>query len=678
MAKRTPSSLCNVAMVGHGGAGKTTFVDHLLHAVGFAQRAGDVDAGSSLSDYDPEEKERQFSIHSTLFHFEAEGRHFNLIDCPGYLDLIGPAMGALPVVETALITVNARDGVLLNTRRMWGVAEGLGLARVILITNLDGENIEFEALLSEIQDSLGKQCRAAFLPVGLGHACTGVVNLLTAKEAPDGVVGDFEGSREGLMESIIESDDALMERYLEGEQIGRDELLATVRKAVAAGTLVPVMCCAAKADLGVREAASFLAACAPSPHEGPVRTAMSDDEEVELRPEPDAPFCARLFKAVTDVHVGKVAYFRVYSGSLGGDLSVRVARTGKRERLGHVYLMKGHQQEEVAEAVPGDILCVTKMAELQLNDTLSAPGVHLEMAPMEFPEPMMSLAVEAASRDDDQKVAAGLLSLAEGDPTLRVGRDEQSHELVITGMSTLHLEVMLGKLKRRTGISVQTHEPSVPYRETISTKAEAKYRHKKQTGGRGQYGEVYLRVEPNERGAGFEFLDEVVGGAIPRQFIPAVEKGIREVIAGGVLAGYPVVDVKAAVFDGSHHSVDSSEAAFKIAGARAFREAFMAARAVLLEPIARMEVTIPARFMGDVSGNLSSHRARIQGMEQVRGMQVLKAEIPMAEVARYGTELKSITSGEGSFTLELSHYEPVPAHVQQEIVSRRQTANKED
>ncbi|KPK65709.1 MAG: hypothetical protein AMK73_02230 [Planctomycetes bacterium SM23_32] len=679
MAKRSPAALCNVAVVGHGSVGKTTFVDHLLHAVGFATRAGDVDAGTSLSDYDPEERERKFSIQSAVFNFEAHGRVFNLIDTPGYLDFVGAAVAALPVVETALIALSARDGIQLNTRRMWQAAADEGLARMLLITRLDGENIQLEKLVGEIRNEFGPQCCPAFLPIGLGHECKGVVNLLAAEAAPEGVTGDFESARTAALESVIESDDALMERYLEGEQIGEAEVMATLGRAVASGTLVPVLCCAAKANVGVKETLQFLADCAPSPAGGAVRKATdADGGEVTLEADPAGPFCARVFKATTDVHLGKVAFFRVYSGSLGEDLSVQLARTGKSERLGHVYLLKGQESEEVGEAAPGDILCVTKIEELVPDDVFCETGRVLGLRPTNYPDPMMSLAVTTHSRDDDQKVSAGLQALAEGDPTFSIHRDQQSGELVITGMSSLHLDVMLSKLKRRYDIGVETHEPSTPYRETVTRVATGQYRHKKQTGGRGQYGEVYLRLEPNERGAGFEFLDEVVGGVIPRQFIPAVEKGVREAMDRGLLAGYPIVDLKAAVYDGSHHSVDSSEAAFKIAARRAFQVAFEQARPVLLEPIARIEVTMPAEFMGDVTGNLTGHRGRILGMDQVGTMQVIRAEIPMAEVTRYSTELKSMTGGEGTFTLEISHYEAVPAHIQQDIIARAQKAKEED
>ena len=677
MAQRSPSTICNVAMVGHGGVGKTTFVDHVLHAVGLAKRAGDVDAGSSLSDYDPEEKERGFSIQSTIFNFEAHGRAFNLIDTPGYLDFMGAAIGALPVVETAVVAVSAREGVQLNTRRMWDAAGEHGVARVILITRVDGENVNFENLLSELQEAFGTQCQPVFLPLGVGEDCSGVVNLLETEEAPDGVAGDFESSRQGVRESVIESDDGLMERYLEGEQIGRDELLGALGNAVQDGSLVPVLCCAAKADVGVRESVEFLASCAPSPAEGVERIALDEEgEEVTVEPDPEGPFCARVFKTATDVHVGQVAYMRIYGGSLAESPTVTLARTDRSVRLGHFYLVQGQEQQEVQSAVAGDIISVTKVEELQLGDTLYGER-RLELPPVESPTPMMSVAVEPESRDDEEKISTGLQDLAAGDPTLSINRDKQSHELVVTGMGNLHLDVMLDKLKRRYDISVSTKPPSIPYRETITRRAEGHYRHKKQTGGRGQYGEVYLYAEPNERGEGFEFVDEVTGGRIPRQFIPAVEKGIRGVLEEGPLAGYPVVDLKAAAYDGSHHSVDSSEAAFKIAGARALRDAFEKARPVLLEPIAIMEVAVPEEFMGDVTGNLTGHRARIQGMDQQGQMQIIRAHIPMAEVRRYSTELKSMTGGEGTFTLEFSHYEPVPAQIQQEIIERRRQQDQD-
>jgi len=678
MAKRAPSSICNVAVVGHGGAGKTTFVDHALQAAGVTKRAGDVDAGTSLSDYDPDEKERKFSINSTIFQFDAHNRAFNLIDTPGYLDFAGAAIGALPVVETALVTISAHDGVQLNTRRMWDAAGENGLARLILISRLDSDNVNFDGLVGEIQDVFGSACQLVFLPIGLGADCKGVINLLETEEAPDGVTGDFDAAREKLLESIIECDDSLMERYLEGEEVSTPELLDTLGPAIAEGTLVPILCCAAKKGVGVKEVLRFIASCAPSPAEGVTRTAIDEEgAEVELPADPDGPFCARVFKTATDVHVGQLTYFRIYNGSLAGDLNVQLARASRSVRLGHIYQVQGQEQEEIEQGVSGDILCVAKMEELKLGDTLCSTARKLTLPDVEFPKPMMSLAVEPQSREDEEKISSGVQDLAAGDPTFKMERDPQSSELVITGMSNLHLDVMLDKLKRRYDISVSTRPPSVPYRETITRKAESRYRHKKQTGGRGQYGEVYLRLEPAERGEGFEFLDEVTGGVIPRQFIPAVEKGIHQMLERGLLAGYPVVDLKAAAYDGSHHSVDSSEAAFKIAGARAFQAAFEQAHPVLLEPIGRIEVTIPVEYMGDVTSNLTGHRGRIQGMDQQGRMQVIQATIPMAEVARYSTELKSMTGGEGTFTLEFSHYQVVPPHIQEEIIARKQREKQE-
>jgi len=645
MAERTPSEIRNIAVVGHGEAGKTTLVDHLLYAAGAVNRAGDVDAGTSWSDYDPEEKHRHFSIDSTIFNFKWDGKTFNLIDTPGYLEFVGPALAVMPVVESVLLTVSATDGVLLGTRNMWEAAGKKNLTRAIVITHLDSENVRLEACLAEIQENFGRNCTPLLLPIGQGHDISGVVDLLDTEEAPEGVTGDFNAFRETLIESIIECDDSVMERYLEGEEIGKEQLRETFRKAMTAGQIVPVLCCAPKKGIGLKEILRFIADCMPSPLDGPPRKATDQNgEQVELRADPNGPFCAQVFKSVMDVHVGKLAFFRVFSGSLGSDATVQLARTGKTERLGHLYCVFGQEQKEVSEAVPGDILCVSKVEELQISDTLCDQRVKLVMEPIELPKPMMSLAVAPRSRDDEEKISAGLQKLAEGDPTFNIERDRRSSEIIITGMSNLHLEVMLGKLKRRYDIDVDTHEPSVPYLETITRKAEAKYRHKKQTGGHGQYGEVYLRIEPLET---------------------------------GLLAGCPIVDLKATLYYGSYHSVDSSEAAFKIAASKCFQLAFEEARPVLLEPIARMEVTIPPRYVGDVTANLTGHRGRIQSMDQVGQMQVIVAEIPVAEIQRYSAELKSMTGGEGSFTLEPSHYEVVPAHLQQQIIAARQAKEKE-
>lgn len=678
MKGRMPADIRNVAIVGHGGAGKTTLIDNLLYAAGAVNRAGSVDDGTSLSDYDPEEKDRQFSVDTTIFHFQWKDRAFNLIDTPGYLEFAGAASAAIPVVETALIAINASDGIQLNTRQMWQRAERAGVSRAVVITHLDNENLRYRELLDDIQDNFGRQCVPFFLPVGLGQDCSGVVDLLKASEPPEGVVGDFESLKEELTEGIIECDDELMEQYLEGEEVGADRIRSTFRRAMMSGDIVPILCCAPLKGIGLKELLDFTAECLPSPEDAlPAKATDENDEEVELSADPEGPFCARVFKTTMDVHVGKLAYFRIYSGSLGEDPTVRLPRTGKDVRLGHLYTVFGRKQQEVQSGTAGDILCVSKVEELELNDTLCGPDRTLVLEPMEFPRPMMSLAVEPHSRDDEEKISTGLQKIAEGDPSFEIRRDQRSAELVITGMSNLHLEVNLSRLKRRYDVDADTREPTIPYQETITKGAQGHYRHKKQTGGRGQYGEVYLRIDPLERGEGLEFVDEIKGGVIPTQYVPAVEKGIRQLMESGPLANSPIVDVRVTVYDGSYHSVDSSEAAFKIAGSRAFREAFENAKPVLLEPIVQMEVSVPSEYMGDVTANLTGHRGRIQGMDHGEHMQVIRAEIPMAEVSRYSTELKSITGGEGTFALEFSHYEQVPQHLQQQIIARRR-AEQED
>lgn len=677
MSERSSSKIRNVAVVGHGQSGKTTFVDHLLYAAGAVNRAGSVEQGTSLSDSDPDERERKFSVDSAIFNFQWDTVTFNVIDTPGYLDFTGAALSALPAVEMALMVVSAAEGIQLNTRRLWEAAQEEGVAKAILITKIDSENVRFGEVLNEVQEELSRHCVPVLLPLGTGQQCSGVVDLLEADSAPEGVVGDFDSLKQQLNESIVECDEDLMARYLEGQEISRDQMLETFQGAVMRGEIVPVLCCSAKKDVGVKEALRFLAQVTPSPLDGVRRKATANEEEIELAPDAEGPFCAVVFKSSRDLHVGKLAFFRVYSGRLDGDKPVMNTRTGGTERFAHIYCVFGAEQREVDEAVPGDIICVTRVEEIQFSDTLCAPGSGLRVKPLERPKPMMSLAVEPRSRDDEEKISSGLQRLAESDPTFTIDRDPQSKEMVITGMGGLHLEVMLSKLKRRYDVSVETREPSTPYKETIIKTAAGHHKHKKQTGGHGQYGEVYVRMEPNERGAGFEFMNEITGGRIPSQYVPAVEKGIREVLDKGLLAGYPIVDVKVAVYDGTYHSVDSSEQAFKIAASRAFQDAFDKCKPILLEPIVKVQVTIPPRFMGDVSGNISGHRGRILGMEQLGHMQVVEAELPAAEVTRYSTELKSMTGGEGSFTLEFSHYEPVPAQTQQQIVARKQKKTEE-
>jgi elongation factor G len=477
----------------------------------------------------------------------------------------------------------------------------------------------------------------------------------------------------------VEADEGLMERYLEGEKIGDAELAPVVTRAIQQGSLVPVFATSAAREIGVAEMLDVIAAFFPSPVEaGPAKaTKPGTDEQVERAPTVEAPFGAQVFKVMSDPFVGKMTFFRVYSGRLASDEPLYLPRTGKRERSGGLFAVLGKEQQSVPAAVAGQIVCITKVDTPQVSDTICAENDAVVFAPIKFPTPMVSLAIQPQSRNDETRLSTGLSKLTDEDATFVTRRDPQTRELVVTGMSTLHLDVMLARLRSRFDVNVNTREPKIPYLETITATSEAKYRHKKQTGGRGQYGEVYLRLEPNQRGAGFEFLDEIVGAAIPNQFIPAVEKGVRETMELGVLAGYPVVDLKCAVFDGSYHTVDSSEQAFKTAAHNAFREAFAEARPCLLEPIVNIEITVPSKFMGDVTSDINGRRGRVQDVQQIGDLQVIKAQCPMADLLRYSTELRSMTGGEGSFTMEFSHYDLVPHSKVEQIVAAAQKAKEE-
>ncbi|MEF8788175.1 MAG: elongation factor G, partial [Planctomycetota bacterium] len=542
MSDRQTADIRNVAIAGHGGAGKTTLVDHLLAEAGAVQEPGDVEEGDSLSDSSPEEKERGFSIDNSMFHFDWDDHTFNIIDTPGYIEFEGTAVSALPAVETALIAVDAKEGIQINTRQMWERAGELGKARALVITHIDGDNVRYQELLDEIQDVFGRQCAPLFLPVGLGEEVSGVVDLLSADEAPDGVVGDFSGLHEELVESVIESDDELMERYLEGEEIEDERLRDAFREAVAAGEVAPILCCCAPQQVGLEELLQFMGDCLPSPLDVPAPVAQDEEgNEVEVEQDADSPLCAWVFKSVTDVHVGKLGFFRVFGGTVKRGQDVQIARTGDTARMGHIYHVFGEEQEEAETGTPGDILCMSKVEEVELNDTLCEPEQRLSLPAPEAPNPMVSLAVVPESREDEEKVGEGLQELVARDPGLNLRRDERSSELVLSGLSNLHLEVTLSRLKRQYGVEVSTRPPTIPYQETITDRAKGHHRHKKQTGGRGQYGEVYLVVEPLERGEGFEFLDETKGGVIPRQFLPSVEKGIKEAMEDGLMADFPVV-----------------------------------------------------------------------------------------------------------------------------------------
>jgi elongation factor G len=680
MADYKVADLRNFAIAGHGGTGKTTLTEQILFKTKAMSRLGKPREGTSNSDYDDEEKQRQVSIYSAFLHARHKGKELQLVDTPGYDDFVGEVVEAFAAVETAFIAVSAEAGIQVNTRRLWKRATEAGLARALVLTKMDAEMAKYEEVLSALQASFGSACLPVTLPVGSGPKFTGVVPVLNPPpNVPAEAKEQVDAAGQALRDAIVESDDALMERYLGGEEISADELTAAASRAVAKGTLVPVFCCAADKDLGVSEILDGIVSLFPSPIEGLQRKGKKpgSDDEAERPASAEAPFSAQVVKALYDPYVGKLAYFRVFSGTLKCEDGLYNAREGKREKLYHIYRVQGKEQEEIESAGPGDIVAVAKIESLEVSDTVCAESDPAVFPPLKFPEPMVSRAAEPKSRLDEQRMSTALARIVSQDRTFKAGRDEQTGELIITGLSDLHLDVVTSKLRKKPfEVEMTLKEPRIPYKETLAGKAQGHYRHKKQTGGRGQFAEVYLRVEPLPRGTEFEFVDDIYGGSIPSQFVPAVEKGVRETLVTGVIAGYPIVDVRASVYDGKHHEVDSSEAAFKIASARAFSDAFRNAKPILLEPIVNVEITIPSKYMGDITGDLSGRRGRIQGMDSAGDQQVIKATVPLSAISNYSTQLRSITGGEGSYTLEFSHYEPVPSTLQETIVAKAAKARK--
>jgi len=667
-----------IVLLGHGASGKTSLVESLLYKAGATTRLGSVEDGTSVADYDADAKEKKHTIDSSILHCNWKGREINIIDTPGYVDFIRDTITSLVAAETALITISAADGIQVNTGKLWDMACQKGIGKIIVVTKIDGENIDYQALLDSIKNTLGSTCVPLVLPIGTGHDFQGVVNVFELPNPlPNEVVGDAHSAHDALIEAIVSADDALMEKYLDGKEIDKATLQSCFVKAIAGGNVVPILCCSNKKALGIEEVLDTIAHFSPSPLEGLKRKAidMQKNQEVTLEAANNFPFSAHVFKSVIDPFVGKSTYFRVVSGMLDSDLSFYNATSKKVNKVGHIYRVFGKEQQPVSRAIPGDIIAVSKVEDIHISDTICDSKHPVKFPEITFPTPMSSLAVIPKSKGAEKKISECLHKLTEEDKTFRVSHDTLTNEMVITGMSYLHLQVIISRLKRRFGIEVESHTPKIPYKETITAKSQAQYKHKKQSGGHGQYGEVHIKIEPLPRGAGFEFVDEIVGGSIPRQYIPAVEKGIHEVLGKGILIGHPIVDLRVRLHYGSYHDVDSSEASFKIAAAHAFQDAFNHAKPVLLEPIVNIEVMIPTKFMGEITGNLSSHRGHIKGMDTLGDLQAVRAAIPMSSIANYETELKSMTGGQGSFTMEFSHYDVVPAHLMQSIIAHAHTAH---
>jgi elongation factor G len=685
MPAYTTADIRNVLLAGHHACGKTTLADAMLFEAGVVARKGSAADGTSVSDFEKEEREHRHSIYSALLHLDHAGKRVNLIDVPGTPDLLGPAIACLPAVETVAVVVNAQGGIEVATRRMMEAARDRNLPRAVIVNKCDMPEVDLPGLVTRIRETFGSECLPVNLPADGGKR---VVDCLLSKDGTSDL-GAVAEHHSRILDQIVEVDETLMERYLGGEEPNFDALHDPFEKAMDQQHLVPILFTDAKTGMGVKELLDFISRWFPSPLEGnprPFLTGSGPDDRQDERPfaysnDPAKPLLAHVFKVTTDPFIGKLAVFRVHQGRVTGQSQVFIGHNKKAIKLGHIFHLQGKDHAEVNEIVAGDIGAVAKIEDIHTGDVLhddhALDSVHLK--PLTYPTPLYGLAITPKNRGDEQKISQQLHKLAEEDPTFKWGTDRQTHEMVIHGLGELHLRMALERLKNR-GIQVDTKPPKIAYKETISVKAEGHYRHKKQTGGAGQFGEVYLRVEPlngespnskKNGGPGFEFVDEIFGGSIPGQYLPAIEKGIRELLETGVIAGYPVQDVRVAVYDGKHHPVDSKEVAFKTAGKYAFKDAFLKARPSLLEPIVHLEVTVPEGQMGTVTGDLAGKRGRIQGTDALPGgMAVVKAQAPLAEVMQYQSQLKSVTGGQGSFVMEFSHYEPVPPQVQQQVVSQ--------
>ena len=678
----------NVALAGHPGAGKTMLFEALLHAGGAIQAAGSIERGSTVSDFDPMEKSRGHSLDAAIASIDhaAAGRqlvHVNLVDTPGYPDFRGPALSALAAVETLLVVVDADHGVEYGTRRMMEHAKARRLCRAVVVNKIDHEGADAARVLAELRDTFGPECLPLNLPADGGTKVVDCFGSATG-ESDLGPVADWH---QKIIDQVVEVNETVMEHYLDlGEDgLSGQELHDAFEQCLREGHLVPVLFCSARSGAGVRELLDVAGKLFPHPGEAnpPPFTRGSGDAAtpVEARPDPDAHVIADVFKVVNDPFVGKLGVFRVYQGTVRRDTQLFVDDGRKPFKVGHLFKLQGKEHVEIDQAMPGDIAAVAKVEDLHfdavLHDSHDEDRIHL--APLDFPKPMFGLAVEAASKGQEQKLATALHKLAEEDPCFHVEHEAETNETVVRGLSDLHLRVMLDRLKERHGVEVRSRPPRIAYRETIGSRAEGHHRHKKQTGGAGQFGEVYLRVEPLPRGAGFEFVDEVKGGTIPGQFLPAVEKGVRQVLATGALAGYPMQDVRVVVYDGKHHPVDSKEVAFVAAGRKAFLDAVQKARPQVLEPIVDLEVAVPEQHMGDISGGLAAKRARISGTDAIKGSEiVVKAQVPLSELEGYAAELKSVTAGRGRYSLDFSHYEPVPAQVQHKLAEAWKPRHDDD
>lgn len=697
MAQVKVQDIRNIVFCGHGLAGKTSLADTILNATGAVKRPASVDDGTSICDFDEEEKHHHHSVESSLVHFQHAGKHFNLLDTPGYPDLIGQVLGALAAVETAVIIVDAHAGLGVNTRKVFNEAGNRGLGRIIVINKLDAENVDYPGLVASIRELFGTACIPLNVPIGHGHDFQGVVSTLQGEKVAGTLIDPGE-IRDKLIEAIIECDEAVTERYFEGTMPTDEEISRLIVEAVASGSLIPILSVSSKTGKGLTELLDGLAQCSLPPDKIERTGKDLAGGEVAITADSAGPFVAQVFKTRIDPFVHKLSFIRIFSGTLKKDDSVHASGARKAVKLHQLLDVQGGETHLIEQASAGEIVAVAKVDELHTSHSLG----DIELPQIKYPTPMVGLAVTPKTRGDEGKLSGALHKIVEEDSTVQLHRDLQTHELVMNGMSELHLQMIRERLKRRDKVEVDTKEPKIPYRETVQANAEGSYRHRKQSGGRGQFGEVHIRVFPVPSDAdpakfcskerfpsmrefhydaahNFLWVDSIVGGSIPNNFLPAVEKGLKERITRGVVAGYQIENVGVEVYFGKHHPVDSSEAAFKTAGSMAFRDVFQHAKPGILEPIVVLHVTVPGSKLGDINSDMSGRRGRVLGMDSAGGdLQTVTAEVPLAEVTTYARSLSSITGGLGSYTMEFSRYDLVPGNVQKEIIDKAVMKEEEE
>ncbi|MFC1847579.1 elongation factor G [Chloroflexota bacterium] len=672
----------NVVLLSHNGAGKTSLSEAILFTSGVINRLGKVDDGTTTSDYDPAEVKHKISINLSVLPYPWKETKINLLDPPGYSDFVAEGKAAIRVSEGAVIVVCAVSGVEVGTEQVWAYSQEASLPRLIFVNKMDRENADFYQTVEKLQNKFGSKCLPMQLPIGAHNDFKGIVDLLMMKsysgskaeegEIPDSLQAQVESFREKLVEAVAEVDDEMLEKYLGGEELSLEEISEGLQRAVATGKIVPVLVGSSLQNIGTGPLLDAINTYLPSPKECKVAVSGDSGEQETLVTSEDAPLASLVFKTSADPYVGKLTYFRVYNGTLDSNSQVWNATQGEAERIGQLFILRGKTQEAVPQIRTGDIGVIAKLSITGTGDTLCSRDKMMKIVPISFPEPIFNAAVYPKTKDDLDKLGISLSRLTEEEPTLRVHRDSDTGETILSGLGETQLEVAAEKMLSKFSVGIDLLVPKVPYRETVTASTKAEYKHKKQTGGHGQYGHVLLEVEPLPKGSGREFVDKVVGGRIPKNYIPAVEKGVNEAFQEGILARYPVTDVKVTVFDGSYHPVDSSEICFKIAGAGALKKGLSDAQPILLEPIMNMTVTVPEDYTGDIIGDLNTKRAHVQGMNPEDGNNIIQAQAPLAEILRYAIDLKSITQGRGSYTTEFSHYQPAPQLTIQKVIAQRQ------